>query len=39
MREPQSDSHLAHLLLKGRDPEKVVLSRALRRHIENRVLL
>ena len=30
---------LEHLLQKGRDLEKIVLSRAVRWHIENRILL
>ena len=30
---------LEHLIQKGRDLEKVVLSRAVRWHIENRILL
>ena len=38
MRVSHRDS-LADLLEKGRDLEKVVLSRAVRRHLENRVLL
>ncbi len=38
IRISHSDS-LEHLLQKGRDLEKIVLSRAVRWHIENRILL
>ncbi len=38
VRIPHRDS-LGDLLQKGRDLEKVVLSRAVRWHIENRILL